>query len=137
MPSTRIMTAAVAREDGCSHRWNLEQHEHIHHDENDQQRKVLHQVDGVGEVHQVGVIPRIKLSKNAHRRCGDHFVKRKTEECLEPSPEKKIGLLEDDEGNEKRSKNANDGGPDCTVGDDDRDERRENSKKKLDDRRRQ
>ena len=68
------------------------------------------------------------MSEDAHR-CGcDHLVKGETEERPKPAPEEKLQLLDDEKGNENRTEKTDDCCGYLTIGDDDRDKRREDSK---------
>ena len=69
----------------------------------DQQRKLLHHVAGIGEVDQLRVILREQVCQDAQDGRGEHLIEAEPNECPEPSPEQKLQLVKD--------KKRNDTGP--------------------------
>src|SRR6185312_7399183 len=56
-----------------------------------------------------------QMAHHTHGRCGHHFVELEANECLEPSPEYEVGLVENDPRNEDWSNEPNYGCSNCPV----------------------
>src|ERR1035437_2867407 len=126
-----IVAAAATGEDGGGNRWNLDNHEDVHDHKHDDERDVLQHLDGIREVNEICAIGHEQMAENAHCRCRIYLVEREAQEGFEPSPEEKFQLLNDKKRNEDRAKKSDDRRCDFSVGDDDRNQSRENSQRYL------
>ena len=59
-----------------------------------------------------------QMTHHAHGRCGDDLIELKSEKCLDPSPEQKVGLIEHHPGNEYWTEESDNGRSDSAIGDD-------------------
>ena len=74
---------------------------------------------GLVHIHRsAGQIGDEQMTHHTHRCRSDHFVELKTKKCFEPSPEEKVGLVENHPRDKHGPEKSNDGCSDCAVGDD-------------------
>src|SRR6202034_3792602 len=115
-------SAAVAAgrsgEDAHGHGRNLEEDVDVDQYQQDQQRKLLHHVAGIGEVDQLRVILREQVCQDAQDGRGEHLIEAEPNECPEPSPEQKLQLVKDKKRDEYGTEEANDCAGDCSICDD-------------------
>ena len=71
------------------------------------------------------------MAHHAHRRSGYNLIEFESEKGLQPSPEEEVGLIEDHQRDEHGAKQANDRRADRAIGDDDGDQRSENTEDDL------
>src|SRR5208282_5434054 len=87
--------AGRSGEDAHGHGRNFEEDVDVDQYQQDQQRKLLHHVAGIGEVDQFGVILREQVCQDAQDGRGEHLIEAEPNECPEPSPEQKFQLVKD------------------------------------------
>src|SRR5215471_9149530 len=112
------MATSRSREDAHSHGWNLEENVDIDNYQQDQQRKILHHVAGIGEVNQFRVILREQVCQDVQDGGGKHLIEAEPNECPEPSPEQKLQLVEYKKRDEHGTEEPNDCAGDCSISDD-------------------
>src|SRR5580704_11867629 len=94
------MASAVSREDRCRHGGNLQNQKYIYDDQHDQEGEILDEVERIAEIDRIHVVGHEEMAQHAHCRRCDNLVKGEAQIGLEPTPEEKLKLVENEKWNE-------------------------------------